>query len=192
MNFGFSPKSFYNLTNEHIIIYLTVHNNIVLYKLGKVLNNKKIKNVYFVSCDGSLKPCHTNREGAQSICEQCKFTRDTGLDNFNSKKLKKIQLPKNKEIGLSNYTYRNIQDIKQIEYRGVKIGYGALSSYITYTRNLEPKVDEKFKTYFDTILSNQIMVTDFLLNIFKKYKIEKSYFFNVSHILYKTSLQSMY
>lgn len=155
-----------------------VHHNIVLDKLEKVLRDKNVENVYFISCDGSLKPCHTNRNGLQSICKQCKFSRDTGLNNFRSKKLKRIYLPKHNNKKDLSFSYSNTGEIKQIDYRGAKIGYGAFSSYITYTRNLEPKIDADFKTYFDTILRNQVMVTDFMLNIIDKYQIEKSYFFN--------------
>ena len=39
------------------------------------------------------------------------------------------------------FNYDGLQEIKNLTYKNVKIGYGALSTYISKTRNLHPAID---------------------------------------------------
>ena len=60
------------------------------------------------------------------------------------------------EINDLKFTYENVEDIKAIEYKGCDIGYGALSTYIDFSRNLYPIADKEFISYFDKLLRTSV------------------------------------
>ena len=111
--------------------------------------------VYVVYCDAKLHhQCWLNMTSDKSICRICMKYRMLLLK----------QLPKTiKLIPISSYKYAilphtrpdisNMEELKKTEYRGVKIGYAALSSYLTLSRNLNPLFDQQFKDYIGTWIS---------------------------------------
>jgi hypothetical protein len=58
------------------------------------------------------------------------------------------------------YEWGTIESLKKIEYRGVKIGYAVLSSYLTMSRNLNPLIDKDFVQYVNTQLALTSDYTD--------------------------------
>lgn len=168
---------------NNILFYFTwqikpVHFGIVIEKLQSILDEEKDANIYFLICDGGLKPCYTNREGDPSICSICTFNSSVALKPFN----KRIKVLKTSEFvkaeKLPVFDYNSVADIKSIKYKDVSIGYGALSSYISFTRNLEPIMDHDFRSYFDKLLSGEIHLTDTLIQIIEEKEINRTYFFN--------------
>jgi hypothetical protein len=170
---------------KSVLIYFTwqlrpTHHSIVIQELDKILKREDIGKVYFITCGGSLKPCYTNREGNPSTCILCKFHKNTALDKYKNR-IDHIELNDN-ELHSHNYTedynYSNIEEIKKLKYKDCFIGYGALSSYISFTRNLEPKMDTQFRRYFDKMLNNQKALGDFFESFIQEKMIEEIYFFN--------------
>ena len=57
------------------------------------------------------------------------------------------------EIRKIKFQYSSIDDIKKIEFNGINIGYGCVSTYVTKTRNLNPNVNLPYvRAYFDDFL----------------------------------------
>ncbi|NDI97586.1 hypothetical protein GWA97_00670 [Flavobacterium sp. LaA7.5] len=157
-----------------------VHFGIVIEKLHSIIDEMKGKEgkIYFMSCDGPLKPCYTNRHADPAVCSICRFNNDIGLKPFGDK-IETIKLSEfTKKRDYPVYDYTSVEDIKKIKYKDVNIGYGALSSYISFTRNLEPVMDADFRKYFDSILNSQVNLTEALLEIIENKKITNTYFFN--------------
>lgn len=170
---------------KSILIYFTwqlrpVHHSIVIQELDKILEREDVGKIYFITCGGSLKPCYTNREGNSSICKLCKFHKNIALEKYKNL-IEHIEL-KDKDLNLQNYTeeysYTNINEIKELKYNDCFIGYGALSSYISFTRNLEPQMDTEFRRYFDKMLNNQKALGDYFKEFIEAKNIEEILFFN--------------
>jgi hypothetical protein len=170
---------------KSVLIYFTwqlrpAHHSIVIQELDKTLERDDVGKVYFITCGGSLKPCYTNREGNPSTCILCKFHKNTALDKYKNR-INHIELnDKNLNLGkyTEEYTYNSVDEIKKIKYKDCFIGYGALSSYISFTRNLEPQMDMQFRSYFDKMLNNQKALGDYFKDFIQSNEIEEVLFFN--------------
>lgn len=149
-----------------------------LYTLGKhgfqelnqleeaIICSKRGDKVLYVNCDGSLGPCIQNPHLNKIACNAC--VREQKANN-------KKYLPPNVEQHFVSYyltnrirkiadnikfKYSNIDDIKGITYKGVDIGYGAASTYLSLTRNLNPKVNNLFISYIDSLLRMEVLLTE--------------------------------
>lgn len=141
--------------------------------------SKEGGSIYLLSCEGIIKNCLTNRLNDPKICNLCKYVKRSGLDSMPSDvkhiSLEEYQVEKENDFDLS---FNTIHKIKSIEYKGVKIGYGALSSYVSYTRNQEPLLDSAFKNYFKAFLDSQITIVDALENLNSQVEFSQVYLYN--------------
>jgi len=173
-----------SLLKKNVLFYFTwqlrpVHHGIIIEKLKAIADDPEIDNVYFLTCSGSLKPCYTNREGIESFCHTCRFNTITALKTFKNKVIHlTIEEFNTHSIHGKKFAYDSVDSIKELKYKMSNIGYGALSSYISFTRNLEPAFNKEFKYYFDTLIENQVRLTDTLLELITSKKINQVYFFN--------------
>lgn len=170
------------MKNRTILFYFTwqlrpVHHGIVIEKLHSLLEENKDANIHFLICTGQMKPCYTNRTGDSGQCKVCSFHSNAALSQFGDR-LKVVTINEPESEFKNEFKYNSIQEIKDIVYRNVKIGYGALSSYISFTRNLEPEFDENFRSYFDSLLSNQINLTNRIIDLYELHNYESIIFFN--------------
>ena len=132
--------------------------------------------VYNNCCYNGL--CSANMSADTSECMLCKF------DVFHMLKLvpkgvKKVNLnsfwPKDLDV---HFQYNNVDELKKIEYKGVKTGYSVLSTYITATRNLAPLIDASSRPFFDRLLLQSCKLTDAFEKILDKYHPERVCFYN--------------
>lgn len=147
---------------------LFYHSSVLLdHHMGVLLDEAKDlclrgHEIYFTYCNQTLTTCISNPKGELGICQSCKSRTEHALKllpkNCTIIKLNKY---KTKEIK-KEFKYKSISDIKKIDYNGTKIGLGAVSSYITITRNNEPIIDKEFTTYFDYILNDLCGLTQAL------------------------------
>lgn len=166
---------------KNVLFYFTwqlkpVHHGIVISKLESILTRDDVGKVYYVHCEEALQPCYTNREADQSLCDICRFNNKAALAPFKHR-LEILSVP---EIGSEkqNFIFNSIEELKRLEYKGAKIGYGALSSYVSFTRNLDPLLNKELYKYFSKLLNAQIHVTDFLRELIQGKNIDEVYFFN--------------
>lgn len=136
-------------------------------------------NIYLLSCNGLIKNCIVNKSNDSNICTLCKFVKKSGLSSMPNE-IKHISLETyyTDSIVPESFIYSNFDEIKKLEYKGVKIGFGALSSYVSYTRNQEPIIDDEFREYFDDFLKSQIRITDALENLNAQIKFDEVYLYN--------------
>jgi hypothetical protein len=173
--------------NKHLFFFTwqlrPTTNGVILDKVSELLKSKS-NDISFIYCDGLLKPCITNPEGRESLCAECRFNSKISLHKF-GKNIKITPLSKflkNKSeidnIDMSKYTYSSIEEIKKLKYKDINIGFGALSSYISLTRNLEPIFDNLFIEYFNKLLKYQICLIDVFNDIFESEDINFLHLFN--------------
>ena len=140
--------------------------------------------VYVLYCGRSLNVCYTNMNGDTKKCTFCTANYQF-YDRINiSSKVKFISLKESLEDGMiSNnlgmkFHYENVNDIKNIKYKNVNIGYACLSSYISFSRNLYPLIDDSFKVYFDNLLRNSCLMCDLIEVLLIQYKPDFIYGYN--------------
>lgn len=170
------------MSNNNILFYFSwqlrpVHHGIVIEKLNSILKSDPAVTVYFLICDGEMKPCYTNRTGDPAVCRVCRLHSSAALGRFGDR-VKVVKVGRSKDGVRKSLRYESIDDIKALEFKGIKIGYGALSSYISFTRNLEPDFDEEFRRFFNALLVNQMHLTEEVLKLNKLHNFNKFIFFN--------------
>lgn len=142
--------------------------------------------VTVMHCDGGVSHCYANTLGDKNICKLCKKLQNhwLGLLKGNYKIVSYHDLITNDiKIKTSNieFTYDRLADIKLLTYKNVKIGFGALSTYISKTRNMYPKLDTKFKNYFNHLLKTQCEIIEILDNYVNEYKLDSIVLLNGRH-----------
>lgn len=148
-------------------------------------------NIYYITCDSCVGGCMDNRFFNRGFCKFCSY--------YTKKRAKKI-LGSNINISSiddyyddavkavvenKSFNYNNAQDIKNINYKGVEIGYGAMSSYISLTRNLHPIITPYLRRYLDLLLQEQVIITEIIEKFIIKNKIELIVFHNGRFAHYK-------
>lgn len=121
--------------------------------------------VFFVSCKGSLLPCKSNLQLDKRKCELCQFNHKGAFrDSFSGiKHLYIDSYCQQNEVEAafrenSMGAYSTIKDIKALQFQGIDIGYGALSTYISATRNRNPLLDDDFRAFFNQLLKVEIFI----------------------------------
>jgi len=134
--------------------------------------------VIYITCDRGLKRCFTNPLGCNFICKSCELQQNFLISKL-SKKINKHSLSSflNKSDNIL-FTFNNIQDIQSITYKGVDIGYAALSSYYTLTRNLNPEFNSEFIEMMDDFLLSAVVLTDAIEVIIERFKPDLIFVFN--------------
>ena len=152
---------------------------VVLHEIDKIIANPE-NQVYLLSCDGTLKNCVVNPTTDRAICKVCSFAKNVGEKPYRDKvKMLSIgDLVNASKIIFPKYKYENIKDIQNITYKDCLIGYGALSSYVSYTRNQEPIMDDEFRNYFDDLLNSQILIINALEELQVKVTFSEVYLYN--------------
>jgi hypothetical protein len=118
--------------------------------------------IYFIYCNGMMSQCFNNIRGESALCYICKSKYKKEKKRF-SEFINFVEIPEllNESnihnIKSYNLDYKNIEDIKKLEYRNINIGLGALSGYISKSRNLSPLIDDEFRHFFDENLHNAMI-----------------------------------
>jgi hypothetical protein len=141
--------------------------------------------IYFVSCKGSLLPCWSNKVADPLKCQICRFNQKSAFSS-DFKRVKQLYIDDyaSKEevdnIFIENQlgNYQTTSDIRKLEFKGISIGYGAFSSYISSTRNRDPLIDAHFRNYFNGLLKTQIFIKIAIDRIIEKVSPEVITIFN--------------
>lgn len=121
--------------------------------------------VILVYCDGKpINKCWINTTCDKKMCRMCNCYRKQMFKGL-SENIKLTPISEFFKKTLLDYQnlsfeYNSISDIKKLTYNNVGIGYAALSSYVSPTRNLYPLMDKAFRTFFDSLLKCTVITTD--------------------------------
>lgn len=134
-------------------------------QIEEAIEQHKIGNeVTFLHCDESIGGCNINPNFQKRICKGCMMFQHITRKRFLPKGINICSVKSiatNEMISESQFkfNYNTIEEFKAIKFHGIEIGMGALSSYISFTRNLDPLIDDESRTYFDKLLSSQVLMT---------------------------------
>lgn len=119
--------------------------------------------VFYLHCGHTMKGCFDNPTFNSAICKECQFFLHKrtlhylpkeyvhAVDEFYDESVKS-------EVD-SFVVPDDVETVRSLKYHGVDIGYGALSTYISLTRNLNPVMKGDVKRYFESILKQEIALT---------------------------------
>lgn len=172
---------------EKILIYATAVQGIqeaAAYNEA-ISYTKKGDKVLFLYCDKYIGGCHSeNPVFNRNRCSICQLLFKSRMKRFLPKGviIKSISSYMNEAIretvqGLT-FNYKSEAELRQLKYKGVQIGYGAMSSYITLTRNLNPVLKSNVVDYFNVLLKQQILLTELILKAIEEYNPDKIIFHN--------------
>jgi hypothetical protein len=145
---------------------------------------KKGETPIFLTCNGTLEPyCFTNVTGNKWTCRMCRMMRQMGMKAlsqsvtpyFIQDLLSDAEIQRTIEL---KFDYHSAQDVYNIKYKNVDIGYGAMSHYCACTRNFSPTITSELRKTIDSFLRTSIFLTDAIENLTKKYDITSISLFN--------------
>lgn len=151
--------------------------------LDEIENEIRKENIVsLVCCNGELiNGCLDNPLKSKITCNACIYFRNRDLKLL-SKEIKLHYIAdfiENRDVYNNlSWNYKDTQEIKEIFYKGVDIGYAALSAYIQLTRNQSPKITNKFKLFFDQYLNNGAFITDAISTAIEQLKPDAMGVFN--------------
>ena len=119
-------------------------------------------NVLLITCGKKIGICNDNRQASSIQCKICKKAQLSRIKSLCGEdiSIKSLDELCSNEIDqlASNmiFNYSSIDDLKSIRYQNVEIGYAALSSYVTYTRNIDITFSSSIKAYLDYLMRIQV------------------------------------
>lgn len=119
-------------------------------------------------CDNATtRYCFTNTDCSKGACKMCRSYMHTLLSSQPVRSHKGIRWIGYRDDGKPGprFDYETVDDIKSLVYKGVEVGFAAYSTFLSTSRNLYPKIDGKFRAYFDKLLESACKYTDFTLNL---------------------------
>lgn len=120
----------------------------------------------FITCNGQLRPCDINYEGSWIKCQECIFARNMVLSQINRPDFVRksigdyVDSQTMARIQAMQFDYDSINDVKELEYCGVNLGLGVVSSYISKTRNLDPAFNQTTRSFIDHLLRSSALLTE--------------------------------
>lgn len=151
--------------------------------------------VYFVHCDRTIAGCLTDNPGFhQGRCRICEILQRRRAKKFlpDSVKYITISMYLDKELSerIKQYQpqYNTVEEVKRTKYKEVSIGYGAMSTFISVSRNMNPILDDNNKALLDKLLKQQVVLTELLSKAIDEIKPELVIFHNGRLAQYKPVL----
>lgn len=141
-------------------------------------------NVYILCCDKSIGHCVNNPYCNSLKCNFCHRLREQMmkkyLPDFKHLTYMSNYLDDDKQAVSENFKleFDSIEELKEITFHGVEIGFGAFSTYVTLTRICTPAFTLEFKMYLDAIMRAEIRATLAIEDIVKKVNPDLVYFHN--------------
>lgn len=121
-------------------------------------------NVTVITCGSCNGICNDNHLGDSLRCSICKKIQIQRVKKIVSPDINVICIDDlctkhiKEQAKAEKLEYHNINELKKLTFRGIEVGYGALSSYVSYTRNIDICFDGKVKEYFDYLIRMQIRI----------------------------------
>lgn len=126
--------------------------------------------VFVVLCDSNVGICYPSPFCSHVGCNFCNLVMKTSIrklkhpNRIHYVSLGSLIKPSYREIAENAILkYNNVKELKEITYKGVEIGYGAFSTFVSFTRNVMPSFNEELHRYLDYILRSEIILTETLL-----------------------------
>lgn len=132
--------------------------------------------ILFAYCGGINNMCLFNNQENKCLCCLCRKTIKAILDKYKIENISLLSYYSGRIIDVPQY--RSAQNLRNLTYRDVNIGLGIMSSYISQTRNLNPRISNESKRYFDEHVKQNIRFVDSLYQLIDDYQPQIIYGYN--------------
>ena len=130
------------------------------------LENAEMGNkVFYLQCDSYLRVCQHNRFGNRVMCWHCKNSMSKVINKYrelydiNLIYLSDVIMPEDiEDAAVYKMDFNSVQDIKNLSYHGAAVGYGAFSSYVTFSRNVMPDIDDELRRYLGFLIKKEVAI----------------------------------
>jgi len=130
--------------------------------------------VRYYSCDGALLACETDPWGNKILCINCRKRVDWASNTIGIKQtIIPIRVSKDYSVDLSR-----LQSLKNYHYRGINIGVGCASTYITVTRDQDLNINALTASLISKQLVSAQMIVDAFSEIVERERPDVVYLFN--------------
>lgn len=148
--------------------------------------------IIYLACDNSMGICMQNSCGSKNYCKLCmKNHKKRACKLGLAKEFHFVSEFATKDIDnkINNFPliYSNFKDIKRVKYEGVDVGYGAMSSYVTTTRNVDT-ITPEVKEYLDYNIKKEIYLYEIVKHLHSEHHFDKIVFHNGRLAQYKPLL----
>jgi hypothetical protein len=123
--------------------------------------------VTFAYCDGINNTCFKNINSNPAICKACKLGYRFSINKL-SKNIEIIPLNFTEDNLKHKFIFNSINDIKEIQYNKVNVGYAVLSTFISFSRNPEIKLDDPTRDYLNHLINQTCKLVDGVHNLIDK------------------------
>lgn len=154
---------------EKVLIYATAaQGSQELAAYEEAVNQiEKGNEVLFLYCDKVIGGCLNENPGFVPVrCKICVSLQKKRARNYLPKSVKYEPLSSywntDVEKAVNDYIpqYKTADEYRMLKYKGVSVGYGAMSSYISLTRNMEPEMKPNVINYLNKLLKMQVILTE--------------------------------
>lgn len=149
--------------------------------------------VFFLHCDASVGGCNNNPRFNRCLCRLCVRYQKMLMDKYLPAGIVRLSVGDligdgTHAPGKVKFDYDNCSELQNVVYKGVEIGMGCVSTYISLTRNMYPAVTPSSRVYFDRLLESQVVLTDAVNSFLDVNKIDLIVFHNGRYAQYKPLL----
>lgn len=147
--------------------------------IDDILSRKKDGDeIFWCYCHNALSVCFGNLNGCSSVCDFCHAMYKRYGEKY-GKGVHMIPIDKRNFVQKSHsWDFENVDQIKSIIYRNVYIGYGILSLYLSYTRDIDIKNLDGFRNYFTQIVDEICDCIDYIYDLLAQIKPDEIISFN--------------
>ena len=139
--------------------------------------------VFVLNCDDSVGLCIRNPKREYLKCKMCSYCQKRSLRKFLPRK--GVEQHWMREFvsqcdiaSLPKFEYNDSYELRNLTYKGIEIGYGVMSTYISLTRNLYPQINAESRKYFDALIQEQLITLNVIEKLQSQYHFDKYIFQN--------------
>lgn len=140
------------------------------------LAQNKDNEVLFVYCGGLNSMCFFNREGSKKLCDFCSYATHKVIEQYGIKTQPLTKYTSNCKV--EKLQYNNAKELRSLTYRGVNVGLGFMSGFISATRNMNPLINNATKPFFDAHMDQMVRMVDSVYNLIESFGPDVIYTFN--------------
>lgn len=122
---------------------------------------QKGNEVFILNCDKSIGGCMENPGWNPLYCNLCIHFQKQDMRSYMPKGVEQHWISEYvkqiDEKDIPKFEYTTTKELRNLTFHCVEIGLGVMSTYISLTRNLNPKIDNASRPYFNALIREQVI-----------------------------------
>lgn len=151
--------------------------------------------VFILYCSQSTQICKANYGKTPLICKLCVHETEKKLRDFRNERnchvtsMDELMTPAIIQLAAQQeFHYDDTESLKALQYKGIDIGYAALSTFASVTRNVMPTYNAYLKRYLNDMMRSCVRMIEAQMKYYDKVNPDLVIFHNGRH----TNLKPIY